>query len=429
MKSPFRPLTRLAGHAALALAAVALPATLLAPRPALADEAPAKAAADDDLQATAADFIRFKSDPNGGGALQTSIVRYADDGGDTVDLIGAIHIADHAYYELLNERFKKYDSLLYEMVKPKDVDMARRAEGEGGGGINVIHMLQKAMQTVLELSYQLDDVNYQAENFVHADMDLETFTRRQDETGQGFLEMMIKQMLNGLSNPQKADADAAQPPTFLEIMDAMNAPDRARRLKLLFAEQLSHADEMMEQLPADQPSVIVDERNAAAFEVLDKRLAGGEKHLALFYGAAHLKKMAGMLEDRGFHKVGDPEWLTAWDMTLDGHGREEMRERLRQAIVADAVQDGKVEPAAGGGGGGGTSPTPATSTPSAARCVPSAASPTRSARRTRLCASRCRPCATKTPPSASGRGRRIDFEPVGRASARRSGAQSGPASC
>ena len=353
MKLPFCPLSRLAGHAAFALAAVALPAaTLLAPRPALADEAPAKAAADApdaDRQATAADFIRFKSDPNGGGVLQTSIVRYADDSGDTVDLIGAIHIADHAYYELLNERFKGYDSLLYEMVKPKDVDLARRAEGQGGGGggggLNIIHVLQKTMQTVLDLSYQLDDVNYRAENFVHADMDLETFTRRQDETGQGFLEMMIKQMLNGMSNPQKAD-DAVQPPSFLEIMDAFNAPDRARRLKLLFAQQLSHADDMMEQLTGDQPSVIVDERNAAAFKVLDQRLAGGEKHLALFYGAAHLKKMAGMLQDRGFHEVGEPEWLTAWDMTLDGSGRQEMRERLRQAIVADAVEDDGAKPAA-----------------------------------------------------------------------------------
>ena len=354
MRTPFRPLPRLlARFAPAALAAVAVSTAWLAPTPAAraaAAEAPAKAAAD---QASASDFIRFKSDPNGGGMLQTSITRYADDKGDTVDLIGAIHIADHAYYDLLNERFKRYDSLLYEMVKPKDVDMAHREAGGGGGGggLNLIHTLQKTMQTVLDLSFQLDDVNYAAENFVHADMDLETFTRRQDETGQGFLEMMIKQMLNGMSNPQQAN-NAVQPPSFLEIMDAFNAPDRARRLKLLFAQQLSQADDMMEQLTGDEPSVIVDERNEAAFKVLDQRLAGGEKNLALFYGAAHLKKMAGMLEDRGFHAVGQPEWLTAWDMTLDGSARQEMRDRLRQAIVADAdaaADNGQAKPAASGG--------------------------------------------------------------------------------
>ena len=205
------------------------------------------------------------------------------------------------------------------------------------------------MQTVLDLSYQLDDVNYGAENFVHADMDLETFTRRQDEAGEGFLELMVKQMLNGLTNPPKA-VEGAQPPSFLEIMDAFNAPDRARRLKLLFAQQLSQADDMLQQLTGDQPSVIVDERNATAFKVLDGRLAGGEKHLALFYGAAHLKGMSKLLEQRGFHKVGQPEWLTAWDMTLDGSARQEMRDRLRQSIVADAEKDG-AKPAAGSGQG------------------------------------------------------------------------------
>ncbi len=33
-----------------------------------------------------------------------------------VDLIGAIHIADKSYYDTLNESFKGYDALLYEMV-------------------------------------------------------------------------------------------------------------------------------------------------------------------------------------------------------------------------------------------------------------------------------------------------------------------------
>ena len=119
-----------------AAAAIVVPSLAFVAAPARAAEAPQAAKADGQAndQATAADFIRFKSDPNGGGMLQTSIVRFADDKGDTVDLVGAIHIADHAYYDLLNERFKKYDSLLYEMVKPKDVDMARREAGGGGGG-------------------------------------------------------------------------------------------------------------------------------------------------------------------------------------------------------------------------------------------------------------------------------------------------------
>ena len=332
------PLPRRLAHATVAaLVAAGSLAFLSAPTTLRAQDAAARA----DQPATSADFLRFERDPTGGGTLQTSIVRYANDEGDVVDLIGAVHVGDRAYYELLNERFKQYDSLLYEMVKPKDVDMAdRQAGGGSGGGLNLIHTLQKAMQTVLELSYQLDDVDYAAENFVHADMDLETFTRRQSEAGEGFLDMMIKQMLNDMTNPEKAMAN--QGPSMFEIMDALGAPDRARRLKLIFAEQLSNVEDLMQQLTGGEPSVILDERNEAAFEVLDRRLDAGEDSLGVFYGAAHLKGMDDLLRERGFRRVGEPEWLTAWDMTLDGSGKAEMRERMRKAIVAEAVDQGQV---------------------------------------------------------------------------------------
>lgn len=291
-------------------------------------------------------FLRFELDPTGGGTLQTSIVRYANDQGATVDLIGAVHIGDRVYYDLLNERFKQYDALLYEMVKPADADLSQRAPGEGGG-MNMIHMLQKAMQTVLELDYQLEGIDYGAENFVHADMDLDTFLRRQSERGEGFLELILRQMLRDMTRPPDPNY---QPPSLLEIMDAMGAPDRARRLKLLFAREMSRMDDMLEAFSgADGKSVILDERNAAALEVLDKRLAAGDKKLGVFYGAAHLKGMEEMLRERGFKQVGEPEWLIAWDMTLDGNGKERMRRAVRDAIVAKAVEDGRVPAAAGAG--------------------------------------------------------------------------------
>ena len=36
----------------------------------------------------------------------------------TVDLIGAVHIGDIAYYDELNKQFTQYDALLYELVAP-----------------------------------------------------------------------------------------------------------------------------------------------------------------------------------------------------------------------------------------------------------------------------------------------------------------------
>lgn len=305
-------------------------------RPALPQEAD---------ESTEARFLRFEDDPTGGGTLQTSIVRYANAEGATVDLIGAVHVGDRAYYDLLNERFKSYDALLYEMVKPRDADITRR---EPGGGLSMIHMLQKAMQTVLELDYQLEGIDYGAENFVHADMDLETFARRQAEEGEGFLELILKQMLRDMTRPPDPDR---QPPSMLEIMDAMGAPDRSRRLKMLFAREMSNMDDMLESFSGgDGKSVILDERNEAAIKVLDERLKKGDKKLGVFYGAAHLKGMEKLLQERGFHPAGEPEWLIAWDMTLDGSGKEQMRRKVREAIVAEAVESGRAPAAAADGG-------------------------------------------------------------------------------
>jgi hypothetical protein len=317
----------------------------LAPASSLAAQERAQPAQEEQEQTQEPRFLRFEDDPAGGGTLQTSIVRYTNDEGATVDLIGAVHVGDRAYYDLLNERFKSYDALLYEMVKPREADMTRR---EPGGGLSMIHMLQKAMQTVLELDYQLEGIDYGAENFVHADMDLETFTRRQAEEGEGFLELILKQMLRDMTTPPDPDR---QPPSMLEVMDAMSAPDRARRLKLLFAREMSNMDDMLESFSGgDGRSVILDERNEAAIEVLDERLEKGDKNLGVFYGAAHLKGMEQMLEERGFRQVGEPEWLIAWDMTLDGSGKEQMRRKVRQAIVAEAAEDGLVPAGAAGAG-------------------------------------------------------------------------------
>ena len=335
---------QLAGGAAcgLALAMVALaPATAQA-RPAVQDQVE-----QDQAQAEEERFIRFASDPAGGGTLQTSIVTYENADGVRVDLIGAVHVGDAAYYDLLQERFASYESLLYEMVMPKGTDIGQRnrAAEDPPLAMQLIGTMQKAMQMALELEYQTQALDYTPKNFVHADMDLETFMRLQDERGEGFLQMMIDNMLHQMNQPQDPDY---QPVSLLEIMDAMNAPDRARRLKLLFARELSRADDLTAMMEGEDGSVILTERNKVALEVLDDRVEMGEKNLALFYGAAHLRGMEEMLEERGFEMVGEPEYLVAWDMTPSGKYQKQMRERMRQTIVEQAV--GEAAAAEGEGG-------------------------------------------------------------------------------
>ncbi|SVD08140.1 uncharacterized protein METZ01_LOCUS360994, partial [marine metagenome] len=68
-------------------------------------------------------YLRFQEKEKGA-ALEVGIISMQHKvSGAKVDLVGAVHIGDQAYYEGLNKAFKKYDSVLYEMVKPADVDL------------------------------------------------------------------------------------------------------------------------------------------------------------------------------------------------------------------------------------------------------------------------------------------------------------------
>ena len=61
-------------------------------------------------------YLRFHEKEKGA-ALEVGIVTLENKKtGAKVDLFGAVHIGDKAYYEQLNRQFKKYNSVLYGCV-------------------------------------------------------------------------------------------------------------------------------------------------------------------------------------------------------------------------------------------------------------------------------------------------------------------------
>src|SRR4051794_18680136 len=67
--------------------------------------------------------MRFVRDP-GHEALQTAILSFQGPKGATVDLVAAVHVGDAAYYTALEQRFGAYQKVLYELVKPEEMDIA-----------------------------------------------------------------------------------------------------------------------------------------------------------------------------------------------------------------------------------------------------------------------------------------------------------------
>jgi len=253
-------------------------------------------------------FVRFVADGRGGGTLDAAITRYTNDKGVTVDLVGTFHIAEAGYYGTLDARFDDYDAVLYEMVKPEGAP----APNKGMRGDHPIGRLQVGMQEVLGLAYQLDAIDYRRDNFVHADLTAEEFTRLNDERGEGMLSLIIRAIANQAGSTTRP-ATIALP----ELLQALAAPDRTRQMKLLMSRQFGDIDTAMALFDGPQGSVLITERNKAAIDVLKKVLHDGEaESIALFYGAGHMRDLEPRLIELGF-KLTQQEWLVAWDMRIE----------------------------------------------------------------------------------------------------------------
>jgi len=262
--------------------------------------------AEDKAAAKEADskFLRFIDDGDGGGKLEAAIATY-EKGGVKVYLVSAVHVGEKKYYDDLTKTFKGYDSLLYEMVKPKDAAVP----GPDNKSESMVSAFQRMLKDFLELDFQLDAIDYTAKNFVHADLDAETFARMQEERGESIFTLMLRQILDEMSKPQTAPE--VQLP---ELVMALLSPDSARHFKLMLAKQFQDIDAKVSGLEGPGGSVLVGERNNAAVRVLKERIDKGDKNIGIFYGAAHMSGISAKLKEMGFKEAGK-EWRTAWDMT------------------------------------------------------------------------------------------------------------------
>ena len=262
-------------------------------------------------------WIRVLRDSDGKPvSLQTSVVEYVATEGSTiakpgvhVDLIGAIHVGDRGYYRELNRLFQDYDALLYELVAPKGTVVPR---GRGTSNRNPLGALQNGMKSLLGLEHQLEWINYQRSNFVHADMSPDEFFQRMKDRGESFLNLYFRVVGSEMARQSKQNAKGRS--TELQLFTALFADDRERKIKIALANQFEDMDQLMQAFNGPDGSTLITERNKAAMDVLKEQLANGHRKLAIFYGAGHLEDM----DERLIHEFGMKpvrvRWLDAWDL-------------------------------------------------------------------------------------------------------------------
>ncbi len=294
---------------ALALAAVSLAGPATAP----VEVAPGAPAAAADRKATLSQFMRFVDQGVAGGRLETADVVYVNDAGAVVRLVSAVHIGEGAYFKGLADSFRERDAVLYELVKPRDG--AVPVPGVEREATHGVAQLQRFLKDTLNLEYQLDQIDYSAPNFVHADLDAETFTRMQEERGETFAQLMLQQLMKAMTAPPQAVDPAAADEALEDMIKMFTRPDMERQVKLFVAKQLGQMEEHALGLDGPNGSVIVTERNKAAMKVLENVLKDGKRDVAIFYGAAHMPDFAERLTAMGFKPVAT-EWRMAWDLTI-----------------------------------------------------------------------------------------------------------------
>jgi hypothetical protein len=277
-----------------------------------AEEPPAVAAAAEEKKSDP--WIRVARDDAGEPiALQTSIVHYVPAEGDrlrvSVDLVGAVHVGDRQYYEQLNEEFGQYDALLYELVAPKD---AKIPKGRGTSSAHPLGAMQNGMKDLLELEHQLIWIDYTKENFVHADMTPEQFSKKMADRGEGFLQMFFRMMGQGIAQQSKQQAQGKS--SDFDLLLALFAPDRARQLKVIMAQQFENSSDMLVGLGGPDGSTIITERNKVALEVLDAQIKAGKKKLGIFYGAGHMTDFDKRLREEFQLVPSETRWVTSWNL-------------------------------------------------------------------------------------------------------------------
>jgi hypothetical protein len=264
-------------------------------------------------------FMRVVRDARGNPkALETATGHYVSTGKGKpfiVDLIGAIHVGDKKYYESLNEQFKHYDVVLFELVMPEGETLKDLGHRKSN---HPIAQFQQSLPSILNLAYQLKEIDYTPQNFVHADLSPDAMAaaiKARGETGtsviiKAFFEVLKESNRQASARSKDGGGELAQLQLFAALFDS----NRPLMLKRLMADQMDLL-ETGTGLGPTLDTILVKDRNEAAMKVLDRTIKKGTTKIGIFYGAAHMPDFDRRLTNDFKLKRDGLTWSRAWDLS------------------------------------------------------------------------------------------------------------------
>ncbi len=253
-------------------------------------------------------FLRVVTgDQNQPRALQVAIVTYTSGQGDdevAVDLVSALHVGDASFYATLNDRFEIYDVLLYELIADDGARTPRPNARKSG----VLSSTQGFIGDALDLTYQLDEIDYDRPNFVHADFSPGELSSDMQARGESLYDYFWRVFF-------AAVAESASDPLGIKAMRRTSRSlESDDSLKVFLAYDLARQADMGEILAGPDGSAIIEGRNSRALEVMQSQIESGARHIGIFYGAGHMLDLDERLQtELGFEKQKET-WIDAWSL-------------------------------------------------------------------------------------------------------------------
>lgn len=266
----------------------------------------APAAAADDAPTPPAEFARVDVDSDGRPrALQVAIVSFAPaDSAYTVDLISAVHIGDKAYYEALNERFRAYDALLYELVVPDGTRDGRELDFDG----SIMSSMQIGLKDALGLAFQLEEIDYAAPNFVHADMSSSMLAQSMADRGESLYVYFWRLFYLTIREYARDPLGISD----LAMLSSLLGATEGDAVKIALAYEMVKATREGDFLGGGNGSALIAARNEHALGVLRAQIDTGSRRIGLFYGAAHMVDFERRLRAELGLERSAVEWTDAW---------------------------------------------------------------------------------------------------------------------
>ena len=256
-------------------------------------------------------FLRYAPPGPDGGGLDIAITDYeSPEGLPPVSLVGVVHVADAPYFERVQQALDGYSVVLYEAVRPTDLDVVAW-QAKAKEGLRALSGLQRQLASWFGFVFQLDALDYGRPNLVHADMTEEEF---REAGGGAFLEQFASPAEEGAGDDSLPDAVQGTLSTVRAFGDlAFGKPNPLRSLaRKMFAETMGTTDigDALDMMPG-LGELILDKRNDVAMAKFVEVLPDLTGPTAIFYGAAHMPDLEKRLLDLGYRRKGG-RWLRAW---------------------------------------------------------------------------------------------------------------------